>query len=179
MDSCILFPSLNKLENKKVLDVSEAFVSTWVLVRAHYNHCADRFSSSSKYLHQLNIRQQELSDNFALMYSKPDERRVELLSAMDEIIVRVEAHVRAQCPSAMQDAKAIGTMSSSLVSDLESSQTGPKIEDVEQTSTFSRIGSLIGFGARQSEGNRYSSSRRIWKFGMSSPLLVFSIILFL
>lgn len=70
-----LVAGMNKLDNKKILDVSEAFVSTWVLIRAHYNHCSDRFQSSSKYLHELNVRQQNLNDEFLEKYSKPDEKR--------------------------------------------------------------------------------------------------------
>ena len=87
--------NLNKLDNKKVLDVSEAIISTWVLIRAHYNHCSDRFTSSAKYLHELNTRQQKLNDCYYEKYgNKPDEKREKILLAMDEIVSKVETQVR-------------------------------------------------------------------------------------
>jgi hypothetical protein len=65
------------------------------LIRAHYNHCSDRFTSSAKYLHELNTRQQKLNDCYYDKYgNKSDDKREKILLAMDEIVSKVETQVR-------------------------------------------------------------------------------------
>jgi len=152
--------TLNKLDLKKSLDVSEAFVSTWVLIRAHYNHCSDRFQSSTKYLHELNIRQQNFNDLFHAKFSKPNEARAAILLKMDEFVEKVETSVRSNGGNGDEKwypGKYIGTIMSSdgkEVPSVKSEDMPPSSSSSSSTSqsALSRLGAIgatfIGLGGK-------------------------------